>query len=91
MDLYKDNIKIDTLKPHKNYYNNAIEGVTSEVSIHSTMLKDLYIVLEGFDIEKKLIFLRAYINPLIIWLWLGGVLILLASLPLFLKRKLNKS
>jgi len=87
IDLYKNGKKIDTLKPHKNFYNNAIEGVTSEVSIYSTLAEDLYVVLEGFDIEKNLIFIRAYINPLIIWLWIGGFIIMISSLPLFFRKK----
>jgi cytochrome c-type biogenesis protein CcmF len=87
IDLYKNGNKIDVLKPHKNFYNNAIEGVTSEVEIYSTFIKDLYVVLEGFDIEKDLIFIRAYINPLIIWLWIGGFVIMISSIPLFFRRK----
>ena len=90
IEVFKDGKKIGILKPHKNFYNNAIEGVTSEVAIHSNFVEDLYVVLEGFDTEKNLIFLRAYINPLIIWLWLGGLLIMIFSIPLFLKSYRNK-
>jgi len=91
IDLYKNNKKIDVLKPHKNFYNNAIEGVTSEVSIYSTAIKDLYVVLEGFDIDKNLIFIRAYINPLIIWLWIGGLVIMISSIPLFFRKVLKET
>ena len=79
--------KITELHPYRNYYNNSIEGATSEVAIYSTLGGDLYLVLEGFDIEKDMAFIRAYINPLMIWLWLGGFMMLFGSIILLLYKK----
>ncbi len=39
-------------------------------SIRSTLKEDLYLVYEGQDATGKPI-LKAHLNPLVMWLWLG--------------------
>ena len=66
------------LKPENRYY--PIENnFTTEASIHTTLLRDLYIVLgEGNYIDGWVV--RIYHNPLVIWIWIGALVIFLGGI-----------
>jgi len=69
---------IATLKPQNRFY--PITGnYTSEVSIDTNFLRDLYIVLGkgNKDIGWTV---RAYYNPLVIWIWIGSFVIFLGGI-----------
>ena len=69
---------VDVLKPEKRFYKKP-EQPTTEVAIRSTMGADLYLVLGSFDDATKLVTLLAYINPLVSFLWWGGIVIALGT------------
>jgi cytochrome c-type biogenesis protein CcmF len=62
--------------PHKNFYTN-FENPVSVVAIRTTPKEDLYVILAGW--EGEVVSLKAYVNPLIVWLWVGGVVMLLGT------------
>ena len=73
----KKNI-ITKLNPENRFYpvtNNS----TTEASIHTNLLRDLYIVL-GDGNEKDGWVVRVYYNPLVIWIWIGAFVIFLGGL-----------
>ena len=72
----KKNI-ITKLKPENRFY--PIENnFTTEASIHTNLLRDLYIVLgEGNPNEGWVV--RIYYNPLVIWIWIGALVIFLGG------------
>ena len=73
----KKNI-IATLKPENRFYP-ITENFTSEASIHTNLFRDLYIVLgEGSLSEGWTI--RIYYNPLVVWIWIGALVIFLGGL-----------
>jgi cytochrome c-type biogenesis protein CcmF len=86
---------IKKLQPEKRLYVTH-EQPTTEVALLSTWRDDLYLVLAGYDEEKQEATFSAYVNPLVIWLWIGGWVMaigtLLALLPLSRETKtlLNK-
>jgi len=72
----KKNI-ITTLKPENRFY--PITGnFTSEVSIHTNLLRDLYIVLGQGNLNDGWI-VRIYYNPLVIWIWIGALIIFIGG------------
>ncbi len=72
----KENI-ITKLKPENRFYP-VTGSFTSEASIHTNIFRDLYIVLgEGSSNEGWTI--RAYYNPLVIWIWIGALTIFLGG------------
>lgn len=40
-------------------------------AIRSTPANDLYLVLDGFDMKKKEATIKAYLNPLVMWIWIS--------------------
>ncbi len=62
----------------KRYYF-ASEQPTTEVAIYSTFAEDLYIVYSEISADDRVV-LNTYVNPLIIFVWLGGLVLILGSL-----------
>jgi cytochrome c-type biogenesis protein CcmF len=66
--------QIDTLRPEKRFYKKP-EQPTTEVAIRSTLGGDLYLVLGSYDAETKMATILAYLNPLIGFLYWGGIVL----------------
>ena len=83
----KNNNFVANLKPQKRYYP-VTKIFTNEPSIHTNLKRDLYIVLgEGNKNDGWVI--RLYYNPLVIWIWIGALIIFIAGLSA-LKNNLYK-
>jgi cytochrome c-type biogenesis protein CcmF len=74
VSLWVGNDKLDDMRPARWDYRKG-EQPTTEVAIYERLHEDVYIVLTGFDLEKRLANFRVYINPLINWVWLGFVML----------------
>ncbi len=66
------------LHPLRLYYPRWDQPV-SRPAIRSTFREDLYVVLEAFDPSGRATF-RAWVNPMVRWIWAGGILFLLGTL-----------
>ncbi len=85
--VYDQENKIVTiLKPEKRIYP-ITNYATTEVSIHTNLLRDLYIVLGDEDTLSGWT-VRIYYNPLVIWIWIGVLFIFSGGL-LSLKKNLK--
>jgi len=69
---------VGTLTPGQNFYK-AGQDPSSEVDIRSTLQEDLYLIMIGFDPQEGRATLKAYLNPLINWIWIGGAVLILGS------------
>ena len=73
----KKNI-ITKLKPENRFY--PIENnFTTEASIHTNIYRDLYIVLGDGNLNDGWT-VRIYYNPLVIWIWIGAIIIFLGGI-----------
>ena len=78
--LVYDNKKniVTKLKPENRFYlikNNF----TTEASIHTNLLRDLYIVLGEGNLNEGWV-VRIYYNPLVIWIWIGSLVIFIGGI-----------
>ena len=69
---------VGTLLPGQNFYK-AGQNPSSEVDIRSTLTEDLYLILTGFDPQEGRATVKAYLNPLVAWIWIGGAVLILGS------------
>ena len=77
--VYNQKNKIITvLKPENRIYP-VTNNTSSEVSIHTNLLRDLYIVLGEGDINEGWV-VRIYYNPLVAWIWIGVLIIVIGGL-----------
>tara|TARA_B100000029_G_scaffold431578_1_gene443261 strand:+ start:278 stop:2164 length:1887 start_codon:yes stop_codon:yes gene_type:complete len=78
---------IAKLKPEKRFYP-VTNNFTTEASIHTNLFRDLYIVLGEGNLQDGWV-VRIYYNPLVIWIWIGALVIFLggmASISINLKK-----
>ncbi|MBI5177671.1 MAG: heme lyase CcmF/NrfE family subunit [Nitrospinae bacterium] len=67
----KDGKKLGYMQPEKNFYKNY-DMPNSEVAIMSTMREDLYLIFAAMNPDESATF-KAHVNPLVKWLWVGGM------------------
>jgi cytochrome c-type biogenesis protein CcmF len=70
LDVYKNGKQIDTLTPERRFYLASRQTSTLPF-IRSTLSEDLYLVYEGLNQDTGHPILKAHLNPLVMWLWLG--------------------
>ena len=68
--------------PEQRFYF-ASESQASEVSIEITPQRDYYVVLagtgEGSTTEHPIVVLHIYVNPLVVWVWAGTLLMIFGT------------
>ncbi len=82
LDVYKGGKQIDTMTPVRRFYH-ASQQTSTMPDIRSTLNEDLYLVFEGVNQDNGHPILRAHLNALVMWIWLG-VWIMLAGTVLAL-------
>jgi len=67
------------LYPERRFYPSNEESGTM-VAIYSTLKEDLYVVYAGRSPETQAPVIHAYLNPLVKWVWLGGLVVVLGTI-----------
>jgi cytochrome c-type biogenesis protein CcmF len=76
--VFKGNDRIATMRPGVNQF--AVDGTrASDVAIDSRPTRDLYLVLTQLT-DDGLARVSVFVNPLVLWLWVAGGIILLGGL-----------
>jgi cytochrome c-type biogenesis protein CcmF len=75
----RDGHRVGTLTPSMNLYRNATEPIGSP-SIEYGAFKDLYSSLVGVEGGGSLATFRFFLNPGVLWLWVGGGVMALGGL-----------
>jgi cytochrome c-type biogenesis protein CcmF len=72
----------ESLRPEKQYFDNFPQQPSTKVGLRSTLFEDLYVVLGDWsgDGPNAQVSLAVFVNPLVSWIWAGGVLLLLGTL-----------
>jgi cytochrome c-type biogenesis protein CcmF len=78
--IYKNDKELMTLYPEKRIYN-VRKNIMTEAAIHSNLLRDLYVSLgEQRNPVTEAWSVRLYYKPFILWIWLGGLFMVLGGL-----------
>ncbi len=77
--VYDKNKNIITKLQPENRFYPVTNSFTTEVSIHTNLVRDLYMVLGEGNLNDGWI-VRIYYNPLVIWIWIGALTIFLGGL-----------
>jgi cytochrome c-type biogenesis protein CcmF len=70
LDVYKGGQKQFQMSPEKRVYRASQQPQTM-VAIHSTIEWDLYVVYEGANPDTGQPIIKAFLNPLVGWIWAG--------------------
>lgn len=78
----RDGQDIGYMMPKKLYYPGWVDmqGPSTEVAIHSTLAGDLYVVLAGWDEFGTVVGFQLFWNPMMGWLWFGGIVLIAGTL-----------
>jgi cytochrome c-type biogenesis protein CcmF len=71
-NVTKDGKPVTNLYPEKRVYK-ASEQATSEVALKSSLKEDLYAVFAGVSEDSGKAVIQLFLNPLVSWLWIGGI------------------
>jgi cytochrome c-type biogenesis protein CcmF len=69
---------VTTIRPQAEQYSSHDQTVTVP-AIRSALREDLYLILAGWNADGTTITLKAFINPLASFLWLGGLVFLMGG------------
>ncbi|HEX2712586.1 MAG TPA: heme lyase CcmF/NrfE family subunit [Candidatus Acidoferrales bacterium] len=78
IEVVRDGKQTMMLYPERRFYP-ANEQAGTMVAIYSTLKEDLYVVYAGRSPDNNQPEIHAYLNPLVKWIWLGGVIVMLGT------------
>jgi len=71
-----------SLHPQIRYYDKT-EQPNTEIALHVTWLRDVYVTLAGWksgNTQEAVATFQIIINPLLVWIWIGGLVTTLGGL-----------
>ena len=77
--VYDEKKRIITLLKPENRFYPITNNFTTEASIHTNLFRDLYIVLGEGNLNDGWV-VRIYYNPLVIWIWIGALIIFIGGI-----------
>jgi cytochrome c-type biogenesis protein CcmF len=86
VEVMKDNKPMMMLYPERRFFPTNEQSGTM-VAIYSTLREDLYVVYAGDSPDTGVPVVHAYLNPLVKWIWLGGVVVVLGTLVTLLPNR----
>ena len=79
IDVYKNGRQIDTMYPERRFYK-ASEQTATIVANRSRLNEDLYLVYAGRNQDNGKPIIKAHVNPLVAWIWIGVHLVLIGTI-----------
>jgi cytochrome c-type biogenesis protein CcmF len=78
VDVYRRGRRLVTVQPERNLHSN-VQGAVTEVALRANLKEDLYVVLASLEADGLAAF-QVLITPMVVWLWIGGGVLLAGTL-----------
>ena len=88
INVFKDGEARGTLLPEKRFYKASRE-TTSEVGLRAGLLEDVYLNFGGMSDDNQRAVIQAHINPLVTWVWIGGLVLIGGTLVCLVPSKIK--
>ena len=79
LDVYRNGKFLTQLNPEERRFKASGEQPVHIVADHSTLREDLYVTFQGLNEETGHPIVKAIINPLVNWIWIGVLVIVLGT------------
>jgi cytochrome c-type biogenesis protein CcmF len=79
LTVSRDGQKIGVLYPTYDLFIPQEQPMTLPAMRHS-LVEDLYVIVAGWEDNGATASFKAYVNPLVNWLWIGGLVFVLGTL-----------
>jgi cytochrome c-type biogenesis protein CcmF len=86
VEVLRDNKPLMMLYPERRFFPSNEQSGTM-VAIYSTLREDLYVVYAGQSPDTQMPVIHAYLNPLVKWIWLGGLVVVLGTIVTLLPNR----
>ncbi len=73
LQVTRDGDAVTRLEPGRRVFRNFPEQPTAVVGLHTSLTRDLYAFVEGWDDDQR-VHVQVFINPLVAWLWIGAAM-----------------
>jgi cytochrome c-type biogenesis protein CcmF len=77
--VLRDGREITRLAAGKSFHPNEQQPI-AQVGIRTTPWEDLYLILGGVEPDGSAATLKVMVNPMVMWIWLGGLMITFGAL-----------
>ncbi|MGA2149679.1 MAG: heme lyase CcmF/NrfE family subunit [Bryobacteraceae bacterium] len=88
IQVIKDGNDLGTLEPEKRFYKASRQG-TSEIGLRQRPNEDVYLNFAGMSDDNQRAVIQAYINPLVFWIWFGGLVLIGGTLVCLVPSKVK--
>jgi cytochrome c-type biogenesis protein CcmF len=84
LSMSRQGRRIGEVYPENNYWF-SYDDFFAEVAVRTTPAEDVFVSLvwASFDQQDKSVTIRAMVNPLVIWIWVGGGFLLMGGVIAF--------
>jgi cytochrome c-type biogenesis protein CcmF len=89
LEVSKNGKVIRTLKPERRVYKTGSGQSTTTVALRSTPKEDLYVVFAGMSPDRSTFEIKAYLNPLVFWIWTGAAMMIFGTIITLLPNKMS--
>ncbi|MBI5304175.1 MAG: heme lyase CcmF/NrfE family subunit [Chloroflexi bacterium] len=79
LGVFRGGVRVATISPARSFFERQGETQT-QPAIVASLQEDLYVIIAGWEPNFETVTFRAYVNPMIAWLWLGGIGLVLFTL-----------
>jgi cytochrome c-type biogenesis protein CcmF len=79
MVVKRDGAVLETIYPQRHFYF-VQQQPTTEVALFTNWREDLYVVLGEYQRESNAATFHVYLNPLVMWVWIGGMVLTIGTL-----------
>ena len=78
IDVYRGGKFVTTMFPERRFYK-ASQTAQTMVANHSTPREDLYLIYAGLNPDNNHPIIKARVNPLVMWIWVGVWIVVLGT------------
>jgi len=78
LEVFRNGRSQMMLYPQRRFYL-ASQVTETMVAVQSSALRDLYVVYAGRNPDTGKPVIHAYLNPLVKWIWFGGIVVVLGT------------
>jgi cytochrome c-type biogenesis protein CcmF len=78
MQVFKNGKQIDTLYPESRFYTST-QQPQHIPTVRSSLKEDLYVVYEGQNPDTGRPIIKAHLNPLVSWIWIGVLVMIFGT------------
>jgi len=76
--LFNDQHRVAEMLPAKKFYTQEQQPI-AHVAYRSGLFEDLYLVMGDFARDGQSATVRAMVNPMVSWIWIGGLVLTLGA------------